>query len=177
MMNFFGAFGLNNSSQEKAQPNLILEEIKDYEEGDVKEILANTGILSAGIEITKTDYEAIKNRAVVLNKENSNISANNLILTACLDRLANENKFSKSIAESMSNESIKKALYFYTKDISDEEVEMFRQNAENYREWLEKRKQAKQEVKDKVYAVKDNTVIAEGQTDTEAMLKAGEQVK
>lgn len=146
---------------------------------EIENILDDAGLIVEDIEISPNDFEAIKNRAIFLNKDLANAQPDSLIIKAFVDRMENEKKLTPKTIEQIPNDTLRKVLVMsgYTSLLVDEEIEMFKKSGQTVDEWIKARKEAKGNVKDFHVAVDEKTgdVVSSGDTNIEALRKASEQ--
>lgn len=146
---------------------------------EIENILDDAGLIVEDVEISPNDFDAIKNRAIFLNKELTNAQTESLIIKAFVDRMENEKKLTSKIIEQIPNDTLRKVLVMsgYTSLLADEEIEMFKKSGQTTHDWVKARKEAKNAVRDFHVAVDEKTsdVISSGDTNIEALRKANEQ--
>lgn len=155
---------------------LVIEEINDYENTEIHQMLEEAGMAKGGYEITADDYEATKTRAVVLAKEaNEPISAQSLLLGAFADRMIHTGKIGEQELKSMSDDAIRSIMYAregYLLD--DEELGMVRSSPLPLKEWSKERESIKEQLRGGFDVAVDGTetVVASGDTPKEALREA-----
>lgn len=166
-----------------AKGNPAVEEIRDYENNDIREILTSSGIVSDGDAITPEDYQAMRARAEVLasraEEKNAPISAKALLLGAYADRMKNIGRLTEKAIKEMPNDIIRAIMYARTGGYkpSDEEIELIRNSPFDVGgEWVDEREKSKMGVADYNVAVDENeTVVGAGRTPDEAVRSAQEE--
>lgn len=162
--------------QNAVKRNPIIEEINDYENAEIREILVDASVVGGGDEITGADYQAIKTRAEFLaNKAENPISAKALLLGAYADRMEYLGKITEDDLKKLPSEAVRAIMYARTGyDLSDEEIVMARDSSLALdEEYAEQRKSSKEGVTDFNVAVnKTGTVLASGETPEEALRHA-----
>lgn len=165
-----------------AKGNPAVEEIRDYENNDIREILTSSGIVSDGDAITPEDYQAIRTRAEVLasnaDEKKVSISAKALLLGAYADRMKNIGRLAEEDIKNMPYDVVRAIMYARTAKYkpSDEEIDLLRNSplAVN-NEWGDQREKSKMGVADYNVAVdKNETVVGSGGTPEEAVRSAQE---
>ena len=160
-----------------AQRNPVIEEINDYENAEIREILVGASVVMDGDEITEADYQAIKTRAEFLaNKAGETpISAKALLLCAYADRMEHLGKITEDDLKKLPSEAVRAIMYARTGyDLNDEEIELVRNSPLSLgEEYAEQRKSSRKGVADFDVAVnKTGSVVASCETPEEALRHA-----
>jgi len=169
--------GLQQVKSEGAVAVQVVEEINDYENAEIRDMLASAGMVVEGDAITPEDYEAIKSRAKYLaEKAKAPISAKSLLFGAFVDRMEHVGKFGWERMKDVSDDAIKGVVRAWGEgDLDDEDIRLFRSSRLPISEWMEKRASAKEQIKDSVVAIDANeNVVTSAETPEAALLRAQE---
>lgn len=163
-------------SEQREKELLVIEEINDYENTEIRQMLEEAGAVKQGDKITDDDYETTRNRAKHLVQEaRVPISVKTLILGAFADRMKNLGKITDVDLKKMPNDTVRAIVYARTGyNLSDEEIVMARNSPLALdEEYVEQRKSSKKGVADFNVAVnKTGSVVASGETPGEALRHA-----
>jgi len=169
--------GLQQVKSEEAVGVQVVEEINDYENAEIRDMLADAGMVVDGDAITPEDYEAIKSRAKYLaEKATAPISTKSLLFGAFVDRMEHVGKSGVERLKDVSDDVIKCVVRAWGEgDLDDEEISLFRSSRLPISEWMEKRASAKGQIKDIVVVIDANeNVIKSAETPEVALLRAQE---
>lgn len=127
--------------QNKAINYQNIEEVKDFNNTDLRELFDDSELVRAGDVIALEDFEAIKRRAeVLLNESSGPLSTTAALLAACVDRLKLKEKIGMETLKSMQKDSLKAIFYAETGTVfTDEEIELFKSSPLTIDDWTEKR--------------------------------------
>jgi len=168
---------LENFETPKAQVNLVVEEINEFGNAEVRDMLAGEGVVKQGDIITPEDFDAVRNRATYLaGNASTPVSSKSLILGAYVDRMEHIGKIGDEQLKEMSDEAIQAVSYVRNGyRLTDAEINMLRKSDVPFSEWIKVRILVKEGVKDGYVAVdKSENVVAVGETSEEALRHAQE---
>lgn len=155
-----------------------VEEIKDYDNPTIQELLESSEVIQPDDEITADDYEATRSRATVLARESkAPASTEALLLAAFMDRKKLVEGLGDEAIRNLPDEALRSVVYVDTgHKLTDEEIHMFRKSSLGLEEWTQERFAAKRETSDGYVAVnEEDAVIARGHTSPEAMRRAQDE--
>lgn len=158
------------------QRKLTIEEIGDYQNSDILEILEDLPIFKKEYEITPSDYEAIIARAKVLAKEGP-LPVETLFVFAYVDRMEylgfNLDEEFKQLPEHMIHAL---ALLKTGIRLSSEEIELAKNSGLPPKKWIDERAVIKGGMNDVHVAIDENDmVVASGKTAEEALSRGQKQ--
>jgi len=169
---------MTNEGQMNKFPNTnVAEEIQGYDNEDILEILKKAGLAKSGDAITADDYEATKNRAIVLATRNENPASIEVFLrNAFFDRMRHTERFGDEQVKNIPDETLKSIIYVDTGNKpTDEELKMLRESPLSFEQWEQERFEAKKKISDFNVAVDEGNVIAQGETSEEAIRHARDE--
>jgi hypothetical protein len=123
-----------------------IEDITDLNNSDIRTIIEDAGLLSAGDTISLDDFDAIKRRAlIVLQGLDKPLSSKAAVLCAYLERMQLINKVGVEDTRNFTNEVLRAILYAKVGEIySDEEIDSYRNGSyPDLEEWAHKRNEVK----------------------------------
>lgn len=155
----------------------VVEEIQDYDNITIREMLEKGGLAEQGDVITVDDYEATRKRAAVLAQESKNpVSAKTLLLAAFVDRMRVVRQVGDEEIKKIPNEALRSIVYVDSGyNPSDEELEMLRRSPLGLKEWEGGRMATKEGNKEFNVAVDEDTVVARGSSPEEAMRRVRDE--
>lgn len=156
-----------------SKQNPVIEELQDYDNASLREMLEAAEIIKPGDLVTSEDFDAVKSRALVLAKESQvPVSAEALIYAAFTDRMKLIEKLGDAAIKGMSDEALRGMLYVSTQEMpTDEELTLLRNSPLSVEEWIRERASLKGKNADFAVAVEDDAVIARGSSSEEALRK------
>lgn len=175
---------MTNSEARPHTPTVNAEkipEIQEWENKDIRDLLAENGLAEDGFVITPEDYEATKDRAEVLAqtiKVPASLEA--LILTAFVDRMRNAERIGDDVLKRMPDEALRSVIYVDTGlKPSDEELQQLRATPLSFQEWERGRVIAREGVPTDVHVAvnKEDSVVGRGESPEEALRRAKEEEK
>lgn len=160
----------------EGRPNALvnkesIEDIQDYDNTAIREMLEQAGMIQTGDLVTADDYEATKNRALFLAKESkSPTSAEALLMAAFADRIKLTEKLGDEGIKNISNDALRNLMYVDTGyKATDEDLDMLRKSPLSFDKWVQERAAAKQKAAGEFdVAVNEEEVIARGTSSREA---------
>lgn len=158
------------------QRKLTIEEIGDYHNSDILEMLKASNIFKEGYEITDSDFEAIKERAKVLAKEGP-LPVETLFAFAYADRMEYLGFDLDEEFKQLPDHMIQALAILKTGiRLSPEEIELAKNSGLPPKKWIDERAVIKGGMNDVHVAIDENDmVVASGETSAEALLHAQEQ--
>jgi uncharacterized protein YneF (UPF0154 family) len=152
--------------------SLTIEEIKDFSNTEIRELLKEEG-MTVGVEIiSDEDIEATKARAIVLAQDGDKVvSAEAFLMKGFYDRMESLKRLGDNPLQRYSDSAIKKIMYLQIgRRLSDEEVNVIRNTDKDIEKYLK-------EMSDGKFVAVDKTdrVVSRGETADDAMVRAREE--
>lgn len=153
-----------------------VREIQGYDNADIQDVLGETGVDQLGVEISESDYEAIRNRAAFIAKNrNAPVAVKMLLSAAFIDRKKHLNQLTDEVIKGMPNDTLRGYIYAETgENLNDESLEGLRRSDLGIEDWVRDRLvvQERSAGEFDVAVDKEGTVISRGTTPEEALRNA-----
>lgn len=154
---------------------LSVDEIKDYQNTDILEMLMEANAIEDESNVTESDLEAIKARAMVLAETNT-LPAKTLFVMSYKDRMEYLGNIVDERLKQLPDEVIQGMVLAQTGNrLSSEEIELLRTTQLPFNQWINERVLAKEKMSDIHVAIDENDMVSGlGETSSEALHHAQE---